>query len=578
MSGSELKICAQRKALLESVCHLLVLGGPGSGKTTIALVKAATELSERPLAAGQKILFLSFARATVARVMSEAKLRIPTANRSKLEIGTYHGFAWGFIQTYGYLLTGHRRLRLLPPPEAAGRLAGVRKDDRVAHLRQLLNEERLLGFDLFAGLAADLLEQGPRLCRLLSDTYPIIVVDEFQDTNVDEWRMISALGQQSRLIALADAEQRIYEFRGADPARIGAFIEKFKPTVFDFGKENNRSDGTDITDYGNDLLTGANIGKKYTHVSVERYSYYGDEPLCAVKHAVLPARQRLIRSQKPNWSLAILVSSKDMMLKISGYLASSSQRLPEIVHEALIDPEGPALSAVLIGGLLEGGPDVWDITKVLVTDLIGHIRGSGGGDISKQNLELAAALANYRDSGAIRGSKRLELISNIQGIATDRVGMTLTGDPTADWIGVRDLLDTATHDSLKTVAEDARFIRLLNRGTQLRESLAEQWRVTGTYRGARQIVSAALLQEHFSNSSRVWTGVNLMTIHKSKGKEFDEVVIFEGSRNGRLLREKATPREIEQARLTLRVAVTRARQRTTLLTPNWASCSLLCRP
>jgi DNA helicase-2/ATP-dependent DNA helicase PcrA len=74
---------------------------------------------------------------------------------------------------------------------------------------------------------------------------------------------------------------------------------------------------------------------------------------------------------------------------------------------------------------------------------------------------------------------------------------------------------------------------------------------------------------------RVWTGVNLMTIHKSKGKEFDEVIVFEGSRIGRLLRDNATDRDIEQARLTLRVAVTRSRTRTTVLTPDWASCPLL---
>ena len=57
--------------------------------------------------------------------MNEAKLRIHAANRSKLEIGTYHGFAWGSIQTYGYLLTGHRKLRLLPPP-GSSRTAGGR--------------------------------------------------------------------------------------------------------------------------------------------------------------------------------------------------------------------------------------------------------------------------------------------------------------------------------------------------------------------------------------------------------------------------------------------------------------------
>ena len=41
-------------------------------------------------------------------------------------------------------------------------------------------EEALLGFDLFAGLTADLLEQSPRLCGILSDSYPIIILDEFQ--------------------------------------------------------------------------------------------------------------------------------------------------------------------------------------------------------------------------------------------------------------------------------------------------------------------------------------------------------------------------------------------------------------
>jgi len=60
------------------------------------------------------------------------------------------------------------------------------------------------------------------------------ILHEFQDTNLDEWQMISALGKHSRLIAIAGAEQRIYEFRGADPARIGAFIERFKLKSFDF--------------------------------------------------------------------------------------------------------------------------------------------------------------------------------------------------------------------------------------------------------------------------------------------------------------------------------------------------------
>jgi len=571
----ELKLCDQRKALLRAGGHLLVLGGPGSGKTTIALVKGATEITNGVLAPGQKVLFLSFARATVARIAQDSKVRVPADARSCIEIGTYHGFAWAFIRGHGYLLTGHRRMRLLSPPDAAGRMAGVARGDRPAELKRLLVEEALLGFDLFAGLTADLLEQSPRLCGILSDSYPIIILDEFQDTNLDEWRMIAALGRRSRLIALADAEQRIYEFRGADPARIGQFIELMKPTVFDFGNENNRSDGTDIVAFGNDVLTGANVGKNYTHVGVTRYNYYRDEPLSPVKHAALAARQRLLRNGGDGWSLAILVKSRDMMLKISAYLGSGG-RLPEIPHDVLIDPEGPALAAVLIGGLLEGVGDDGALRLNLLGDVINHIRGRNGGDISQSDLTLATALQAHREGAPLRGSMRTALMADIGTIAANRTTLVLTGDPETDWLAVRRLIDAATHDKLKLVAEDARFVRLLHRGTQLRENLIARWRADGSYAGARNIVSSALLQEHFSASTRVWTGVNVMTFHKSKGKEFDEVIVFEGSRAGRLVRDTATARDVEQARLALRVAVTRARTRAVLLTPSWASSTLLC--
>ena len=423
----DLKMCEQRKALLGTGGHLLVLGGPGSGKTTIALVKAATEIANGSLAPGQKILFLSFARATVTRIVQESKLRMPRDARSRVEINTYHGFAWEFIRGHGYLLTCHRMLRLLPPPDAAGKLAGIAKADRPAELQRLLAKDGLLGFDLFAGLTADLLEQSPRLCRILADCYPIIILDEFQDTNLDEWRMISALGKHSRLIALADAEQRIYEFRGADPARIGGFIERFKPTIFDFGKENNRSDGTDIVDFGNDVLTGANVGKNYTHVSVSQYNYYRDEPLSPVKHTALAARQRLYRNGGDGWSLAILVKSRDMMLKVSSYLGSAV-RLPEIAHDVLIDPEGPALAAVLIGGLLEGASHADDLKAGLFGDVINHIRGRNGGDISKADLSSSGALSAHQNGAPLRGSTRTALMADIEAIANGRMGLALTGD------------------------------------------------------------------------------------------------------------------------------------------------------
>ena len=62
-----LVICAQRQSILDEAGPILVTGGPGCGKTTIALAKAQRVI-EAGLKPGQTVLFLSFSRAAVARV------------------------------------------------------------------------------------------------------------------------------------------------------------------------------------------------------------------------------------------------------------------------------------------------------------------------------------------------------------------------------------------------------------------------------------------------------------------------------------------------------------------------------
>jgi DNA helicase II / ATP-dependent DNA helicase PcrA len=126
--------------------------------------------------------------------------------------------------------------------------------------------------------------------------------------------------------------------------------------------------------------------------------------VAAFTRAALAARQRLLKSGKPDWSLAVLVKSKDMMLKVSTYLGSASARLPAIDHDVLIDPEGPALSAVLLGGLLQGAPTVVELERALTDDVIAHIRGRTGGDISGKDLALSDALSAYRLGGHCAGA------------------------------------------------------------------------------------------------------------------------------------------------------------------------------
>lgn len=570
------ELSRDKQRFVESDEHALAMGGPGCGKTFVALCKAQHEIELRHLKQAQRILFLSFARATVARVAEQARTLVSTPLRSCIEINTYHGFAWALIRSHGYLLT-QRKLTLLPPPAAASHLADVTADSRTGEMLRLRDQEGLLHFDLFATTAAELLSRSRALTQIVCGAYPIIILDEFQDTNADEWRLIQSLGQHSRLIALADPEQRIYEFRGADPARIGEFINSYAPAQFDFSGENHRSNGTDIVTFGNDLLTGANKSKRYADVAVLSYRFYRDRSQhFAVKAALLQAMSRCIDTNAGNWSIAVLVPSKRFMLTVSDYLSAQADGFPALSHDVALDTEGPAIAAVLIAGLLDPDVDVARTAATLIRELCAHVRGRRGTTPpTKNDLKLTDALSSYLATGTVRGSTRLALIADCRRIADARLRMTLTGDPEADWLAVRELLADSGVDQIQQVAEDAKYLRLLHKGALLRSRLGELWRGNRGYPGAAEAVHDALLQEHFSASTRAWKGVNLMTIHKSKGKEFDEVLIYEGAYQGRIVRANASAREVAQARLSLRVAVTRAMKRTTLLTPQSDPCTFL---
>ncbi|MCH5573218.1 UvrD-helicase domain-containing protein [Pseudomonas syringae] len=563
----------QKRDFLACTGHALALGGPGSGKTHVALVKARDEIRSGILKPSQKILFLSFARPTVARIIEKASELISREDLKQLEVSTYHGFAWSILRSHAYLLNGRSSLKLMPPPEAAAHLTDIDKTQREAEKRRLFEQEGRLHFDLFASLVSELFSRSDRLGAIFSDTYPIIIFDEFQDTNSDEWALVKQLGIRSRLIALADPEQRIYEFRGAEPKRVGDFLEVFGAAHFDFAGENHRSSGTDIATYGNDLLTGANKGKTYKQVKIVHYNFmYGKNLHFSAKAAVCSALGRL--KNIPNKSIAILVPSRRLMLELSDYLSSSADGLPELHHDVAMDAEPPALAAGVIAILLVGGAPN-DVASRLIGALHTHIRGRRGGRPTPQaELDLAGALTGFIASGKIRGTKRQQIVSEVQRISELRRHLQLSGDPSQDWLQLSSLLASSTADALRQVAMDARYLRLLHRGSVLRANLGALWRAQGGYNGAEEAVRSALLQEHFAAAQKDWRGIHLMTIHKSKGKEFDEVIVYDGLYQ-RIAKAPQDPKNNAQDLLALRVGVTRAIRRTTIVTPKRDSCPFL---
>jgi DNA helicase-2/ATP-dependent DNA helicase PcrA len=576
-------ISDQKQELLKTCGNLLILGGPGSGKTTIALLKAKRVIEEEGLKFSQSVLFLSFARATISRVEQRSgTLRIPKNTRRQLDIETYHGFAWRIIKSHGYLLKAHPKLRLLPPPEAASRLASIKEQAKKEEEKQrLFEEEGLIHFDLFAALCVKLLSASTSLLKILCDAYPLIILDEFQDTNSNEWQLISLLGKHSQLIALADPEQRIYEFRGADPERVREFVVAFKPTQFDFGLENNRSVGTDINQFGTDILTGANKGKIYKNVECVEYAFRkGTGTHLHLKCQVFKSYKRLKESGLCDWSIAVLVPTKRLMLGVSDYLSSkqtfpNNRSLPSLSHEVALETEGPSLAAIVIARLLEVNADGNPI-GLFISDLYEHIRGRHGADgPNKSDLTFSDALKMFVETGKIKGSRRSLTIEESKRIVSECKAMELSGDPAVDWKTIRSLLLNAQCEFIRQIGIDAQYLRLLHKGSLLMSALSGLFRKQDNYYGAANAVRAALLQEHFASSTNTWKGVHVMTIHKAKGKEFDEVIVYEGFRQGKIVRPNATKREIEQSRYKLRVAVTRARNQATILTPTLEKCVFL---
>lgn len=88
--------------------HLLIVGGPGSGKTTISILKAA-QIVEKHLWSGQSILFLSFARATFhasSQPLSMSGTFLP-AQQKRIDVETYYSFGFGEFSRYMVTSSGY---------------------------------------------------------------------------------------------------------------------------------------------------------------------------------------------------------------------------------------------------------------------------------------------------------------------------------------------------------------------------------------------------------------------------------------------------------------------------------------
>nr|WP_261993644.1 ATP-dependent DNA helicase [Streptomyces sp. 3211.6] len=247
---------------------LLVLAGPGTGKTTTLVEAAAARVEAGTDPA--RILILTFSRKAAVELRDRAALRLGGARAPQAT--TFHSFCYGLVRAHQdhelfadplrllsgpeqdvmvrTLLEGQRRLRSIRWPEdlrAALTTRGFADEVRavLARARELgLGPSALASFadrigrpdwkaaaaflseyldvlDLQGSLDyAELVHRAVLLAEetpSVSSSYDVIYVDEYQDTDASQLRLLRALnGPAGTLVAFGDPDQSIYAFRGAD--------------------------------------------------------------------------------------------------------------------------------------------------------------------------------------------------------------------------------------------------------------------------------------------------------------------------------------------------------------------------
>lgn len=562
----KLELDKKREAIIAAQGHLLVTGGPGSGKTTVALLKARTRSAA--LKPGQEILFLSFSRAAVRQVLMRCKEILRPVERKLIQVKTYHLFCLESLTAHGRLLCG-RPARFLYPGDERLRKS-VYSGDWEGERQKLAAQEGLYCFDLVASAIATLFEECAAVRALYAEKYPLVIVDEFQDTDDDQWRIIQQFLKTTDVFCLADPEQRIFEYReNVDPHRIEALREQVKPAEFDLGGDNHRSPTAEILQFADAVLHNRPPLPKTSDVLV--VNYRGNTFGATVHAAVVWIFSKLRKEGVERPCVAVLCRSNPFVAQLSAILSEEhsyrKQALKPVEHDVLWDADLSAAAAQVVGSILE-----WpvkaprDAIHGSLEMIANYYRiknaetPSNAAAESVRKFEEAAKAVSDGKTPKIKAAKEL--------LATAAEGLKFTGDAVEDWRLARRVLQNIT--LLNELFREARMVRLFRATDALGGGLSELWLAAGNYAGACALVKRILDRERLLSADRDPQGCVLMTIHKAKGKEFDGVVLVEGSFSSQFFDTNREQPPYQRSRRLLRVGITRAKKQVTMVRPHGA--------
>ncbi|MEW6770103.1 MAG: UvrD-helicase domain-containing protein [Bacillota bacterium] len=267
---------AQREAVTAPFGPVLVIAGPGSGKTLVLTHRVVYAL-ENGIAPG-KILALTFTTKAAEEMVARLE-KLVGVKAGELWAGTFHSACLRIIRRHAGRL-GYRNDFMVADEEdslkyfkSACEQVGIDPRDRqlVLSLRQRVSalkndlvepadfradevrlyhayQERLraanmMDFDDLLVNTVRLLQM-PNILGRWQKAFDFIVVDEFQDTNVAQYRIVSLLAERHRnVFVVGDPDQSIYTWRGAHPENIDTFLRDWPDAKIVKMEQNYRSTG-----------------------------------------------------------------------------------------------------------------------------------------------------------------------------------------------------------------------------------------------------------------------------------------------------------------------------------------------
>ncbi|HTH39300.1 MAG TPA: UvrD-helicase domain-containing protein [Rhodocyclaceae bacterium] len=585
--------------------HGLILAGAGSGKTRVLTTRIAWLLSTRQVTP-QGILAVTFTNKAAKEMLTRLTTMLPINTRG-MWIGTFHGLCnrllrahykeAGLPQLFQILDTADQQAaikRLLKalnvddekfPPrdlqhfingqkEQGLRPAAVeawddwsrRRVELYAAYEAQCQREGVVDFSELLLRSYELLERNEPLRRHYQERFKHILVDEFQDTNVLQYRWLQLLaGASACLFCVGDDDQSIYAFRGAEVGNMRDFEREYRVENVIRLEQNYRSHGN-ILDAANAIIknNSARLGKNlWTDAGAgEPIRVYESASDLEEARWIVEEIKALARDGHARKEMALLYRSNAQSRVLEHALFNAG--LPYRVYGGLRFFERQEIKhALAYLRLIANSDDDTAFSRVV------NFPARGIGARSLEQLQDAAMSAGSSLFGAIPlvpGKAGATLAGFAQLISQMRQAMDLPLQELVEH--VIDLSGLRSHYQNEREGEDrlSNLDELVNAAANFvaeEGTLSEGAEETGELSAdLAAFLAHASLEAGEHQAGEQDDALQLMTVHSAKGLEFN-MVFLSGLEEGLFPHENSAMEEkgLEEERRLMYVAVTRARQR-----------------